>query len=70
MKEHIGITAGAIWKILNEQDQVALSRLPKAVREKESVTYQALGWLARENKIEYKVEGKKTYVLLANREQH
>ncbi len=67
MKDQIGATAGAIWDILQDVDKMAISQLPKAVKQKEAITYQALGWLARENKIEYEARGNKTYVLLNNR---
>ena len=67
MKEQIGATAGAIWDILNDVDQMAISKLPKAVKEKEALTYQALGWLAREDKVAFVSRGKTTYVQLNNR---
>ena len=69
MKEQIGKTAGAIWKVLQENEKVALTQLPKAVREKESTTYMALGWLAREDKVDYVNSGKTTYVQLAHDER-
>ena len=53
MKSKIGETAGRIWKLLEEKDKVAVSQLPKALKEPDVITYQALGWLAREGKIEY-----------------
>ena len=65
MKEQIGNTAGAIWKVLNERGRVALSQLPKAVKQRDAVAYQAVGWLARENKVEYETKGKTTYVILS-----
>lgn len=67
MKDQIGKTAGAIWEVLRSNDRMALSQLPRAVKERESVTYQALGWLAREDKIVYETQGKKTYVALAEK---
>jgi hypothetical protein len=64
MEEKIGTTAGMIWRILKKNDEVAISKLPKIVGESESMTYQALGWLAREGKIEYRSEGRMTFVSL------
>jgi len=64
MKTQIGETAGKIWQTLREKDQVSVSRLPKIVAEKDVVVYQALGWLARENKIAYHQKGNKTSISL------
>ena len=64
MKEIIGQTAGKIWDTLKETETVSLSSLPKIVNEKQAVVYQSLGWLAREDKIEYITKGKSTLVTL------
>ncbi|MFH2035928.1 MAG: winged helix-turn-helix domain-containing protein [Candidatus Zixiibacteriota bacterium] len=64
MKEIIGQTAGKIWATLNENEAVSLSQLPKIVDEKQAIVYQSLGWLAREDKIEYVTRGKATMVAL------
>ncbi|MCD6250058.1 MAG: winged helix-turn-helix domain-containing protein [candidate division Zixibacteria bacterium] len=62
MKEKIGVTAGKIWNTLNTEDEISLTRLPKMVGERETVVYQALGWLAREDKVEYEQKGNRTLV--------
>ena len=62
MKEMIGLTAGKIWDTLNTQNEISLTRLPKMVGERETVVYQALGWLAREDKVEYVQKGNRTLV--------
>ncbi len=64
IKEEIGDVAGAIWRALQDTEKAALSSLPKMIKQKEAITYQAVGWLAREDKIDYEVEGRKTYVVL------
>jgi len=64
MKETIGTSAGKIWRILNKSDEVAIPKLPKMLKESDTTTYQALGWLAREGKIEYRSEGRTTFVSL------
>lgn len=69
MKQQIGDVAGAIWRVLHEKDKVSLSTLPKVVKEKESVALQAIGWLAREDKIQYLTEGKTTFVTLTPQER-
>jgi len=65
MKETIGTSAGKIWRILNKSDEVAISKLPKMLKESDSMTYQVLGWLAREGKLGYRTEWRNTYVSLA-----
>jgi Mn-dependent DtxR family transcriptional regulator len=68
MKEKVGETAGAIWRYLNDQERVAITKLPKALQVKQTIAYQALGWLAREDKIDYQTEGNVTYIRLASTE--
>lgn len=69
MKEKIGQTAGKIWKILQKEDEVSISRLARIVDEKSSLVYQALGWLAREDKINFRSEANKNYVSLVEQEK-
>lgn len=69
MKQQVGDVAGAIWRVLHEKDKVALSSLPQMIREKEAVAFQAVGWLAREDKIQYQTEGKITFVALTPQER-
>lgn len=64
MKEKIGSIAGKIWLILNENNEINLTQLPKIIDEKTPNIYQALGWLAREDKILYRTEGRKTLISL------
>lgn len=62
MKAQIGETAGRIWHTLREHQELSLSRIPKLVGEREPLVYQALGWLAREDKVEYRTERNRTLV--------
>ncbi len=48
----IGETAGAIWHSLSERGPVTTAKLVKEVEAPRDVVMQALGWLAREGKIE------------------
>ena len=70
MITEIGKTAGRIWDILQQKDELTISQLPKALKVKESLVYQGLGWLAREGKIEYRTQGNKTIISLAREEVH
>jgi hypothetical protein len=62
VKELIGQTAGQIWETLSQKNEMAVTQIPKAVSQKEPVVYQALGWLAREDKVHYRTKGKSTFV--------
>lgn len=70
MKDKIGDTAGRIWKIMRKKKEVNISQLPKLLEEKTAIVYQALGWLAREDKIEYRIEGTKTFASLTDVERN
>ena len=65
MRDQIGEMAGRVWEVLQERNELAISQLPKSLGETPAITYQALGWLAREGKVEYRKVKKTTYVSLA-----
>jgi len=69
IRETIGETAGRLWKTLGNKEAVGLSQLPKILKEKSDVAYQALGWLAREDKISYHTKDGKVYISLSDREK-
>lgn len=69
MKDKIGEIAGKIWTILGEKQNVNILKLPKILKEKGEIVYQALGWLAREDKINYHNKERKTFVSLSREER-
>jgi hypothetical protein len=69
MKETIGKTAGKIWRALSQKEEISISQLPKIVKEKAVIVYKALGWLAREDKIEYHSRGRRISVSLTGAER-
>ncbi len=69
MKTQIGTMAGRVWKTLGEKEEIALSRLPQVLKEKGEIVYQALGWLAKEDKIDFHKKGGKTFVSLSHEER-
>ncbi len=69
MKERVGLTAGTIWNLLSNKEEISVTQLPKVVKEKPLVIHQALGWLARENKISYREEGLKLFITLTQAER-
>jgi hypothetical protein len=50
--EQIGETAGTVWHLLNDKGPLSLTKLTKDVDAPRDVVLQAVGWLAREGKIE------------------
>jgi hypothetical protein len=69
MREKIGEEAGRIWQILGAKDEIDMTTLPKMLKGKGEVVYQALGWLAHEDKITYRMKAEKTFVSLNDREK-
>jgi len=51
LNEQIGETAGDIWHRLDEQGPMSVAKLVKACDVPRDVVMQAIGWLAREDKI-------------------
>ena len=49
--ETIGTNAGSVWVALNTADALGVKQLKKITKLKDKEVYAALGWLARENKI-------------------
>ena len=62
--EQIGKTAGDLWHLLDEHGPIPLTRLIKQCDAPRDVTLQAIGWLAREEKISIDEEGRKKIVSL------
>ncbi len=50
--QQIGETAGAVWHAVNENGPLSLAKLVERVGGNRDVVMQAVGWLAREGKIE------------------
>lgn len=51
-KNKIGLNAGAIWRLLNDQRKWSYRELKEASKLPDRELNAAIGWLARENKIE------------------
>ena len=64
-KEQIGENAGIIWKIINDGiTDKEIDRVLKESKLKKKEFYMALGWLARENKIDFLTTDDTTCILL------
>jgi len=48
----IGETAGKIWKFLDEKGEANMTQLKKGVKADPNLILQAIGWLAREDKLQ------------------
>lgn len=53
--EVIGTWAGLVWTALNDADVLGLKQLKKITKLKDKEVYAAIGWLARENKVDIQV---------------
>src|SRR3990167_8734551 len=68
MKEKVIEAAGKTWRFLGQNGEINVSQLAKSLKEKDEVVFQALGWLAREDKINYSSKNKKEFVGLVEGE--
>ena len=50
--QSIGELAGTVWKSLSENGPMTMAKLVKAAGEPRDNVMQAVGWLAREDKID------------------
>ena len=66
MIQSIGDTAGKVWKFLNEKGDANLSQLKKGVKADPNLVLEAIGWLAREDKL--LIEKKERYITYALKE--
>ncbi|NLK41155.1 MAG: winged helix-turn-helix domain-containing protein [Planctomycetes bacterium] len=65
MREIVGQAAGQIWHLLaNSTEPVNITDIPKRTKLTAQIAYQGLGWLAREDKIEYIQKGRSILVSL------
>jgi winged helix-turn-helix protein DUF2582 len=60
MKNQVGETAGKIWLALSSDGPQTLTQLKKKVNGSSEVVNLALGWLAREDKVDLTQVDKKT----------
>jgi len=67
-RELIGEAAGRVWETLGAKKEVSMLQLPKILKMKTDIAYQALGWLAREDKIVYHNHDGKVFISLSESE--
>ncbi len=60
----IGEIAGKVWMFLKQNGESNLNQLKKGIKADPNVTLQAIGWLAREDKLRIEKRGRfVTYAL-------
>jgi Winged helix-turn-helix domain (DUF2582) len=60
----IGETAGAVWFYLTEEGETSLATIKKDLSLSADLLLAAIGWLAREGKLEFAVSGKTVKISL------
>lgn len=64
MIEVIGETAGEIWQLLNAEGPLSLSAIVGKIKRPQTMVYMGVGWLAREDKLEFTKTNRGTSVSL------
>lgn len=60
LSEHdIGDTAGLVWSVLADSSGATLAKLKKSIKAPAELVLAAIGWLAREGKLEFESNGRK-----------
>jgi hypothetical protein len=62
--EQIGFVAGDVWVYLTDNGQTSLATLKKEVNTTPELLCAAVGWLAREDKLDFEISGKTVKVSL------
>jgi hypothetical protein len=70
MNEEIGRVAGSIWRTLEANGEMTLTSLKKKIDAGTSLFDWAIGWLAREDKIDLKLEKRSYHVCLKGWQRH
>jgi len=64
IKEQVGVTAGKVWQILSDFGPQTVAQLKKRLNGSGELVGFALGWLAREDKIDISQDKKSFKVVL------
>ncbi|MFC1601539.1 winged helix-turn-helix domain-containing protein [Candidatus Sumerlaeota bacterium] len=62
MHEEIGAAAGEVWRALAESGPMSNAKVKKATGLKPELLAMALGWLARENQVQWIREGRQAKI--------
>jgi hypothetical protein len=64
MQAEIDNAAGTIWRYLNDQGEITLSKLKQGTKLSDQLLFAGIGWLAREEKLNFTTEGRRVRVSL------
>ena len=64
--DRIGETAGLVWHYLNEHGATSLTAIAERVKVPRDLAMLAVGWLAREEKVEVSESGRTKTITLKN----
>jgi hypothetical protein len=64
LKVEIGFTAGDIYNLLKKDGPKTIKEIVNEIKADQTISVMAIGWLAREDKIEFYQEGKKKLIKL------
>lgn len=62
--EMIGSVAGDVWSVLSERGGQTLAGLKKSIDAPDELVLAAVGWLAREDKLEFQTNGRTMTITL------
>ncbi len=60
----IGLAAGEVWRYLDANGPSAADTMKRKLKMGSDLFYAAVGWLAREDKLQIRSEGRKTILAL------
>ena len=58
MSDTIGAAAGKIWEYLEENDATSVTKIAKETELNRNDVQRAIGWLAKEGKLNFDTEGR------------
>ena len=64
MQAGIENAAGTIWRYLNEHGELTLRKLKQGTTLSDQLVFAGIGWLAREEKLNFITEGRSVRVCL------
>lgn len=64
MTENIGTTAGVLWQFLQQNGPTTVSKIAESCTLDSKTLQRAIGWLAREDKIDFVSRGRSELITL------
>ena len=65
IKSDIGVNAGIVWHLLSEKGSLTINKISELIEFEKHELMLALGWLSRENKIDFSPHGEDLMVSLS-----